>query len=99
MTPNGPRARRLSLRVRLLWAFLVPLVVVLPVVGVAATTALRSELVGQVDTQLAAAVDRSASADQAHGDDGYDDPGPGFLLAPRQGDGTLVHPDAELSAR
>ena len=39
-----PSPRRLSLRARLLWAFLVPLAVVLAVAGVAATTALRSEL-------------------------------------------------------
>jgi two-component system, OmpR family, sensor kinase len=90
MTRSAAQPRRLSLRARLLWAFLVPLVVVLSVVGVAATAALSRELVGQVDTQLAAAVDRSASADATpHGDGGRDDPGPGFLLAPGQGDGTL----------
>ena len=83
------RARRLSLRARLLWVFLVPLVVVLSVVGVAATTALRSELLGQVDTQLAAAVDRSARADETPHGYGGNDPGPEFLLAPGQGDGTL----------
>ncbi len=89
MTTSGAPPRRLSLRARLLWAFLVPLVVVLAVVGVAATTALRSELVGQVDTQLAAAVDRSARADETpHGNAG-NDAGPEFLLAPGQGDGTL----------
>jgi two-component system, OmpR family, sensor kinase len=82
--------RRLSLRARLLWAFLVPLAVVLSVVGVAATTALRSELVGQVDTELSAAVDRSARADEGPYDhDGRGDAGPQFLLAPGQGDGTL----------
>jgi two-component system OmpR family sensor kinase len=84
------RARRLSLRWRLLWAFLVPLVVVLFVVGVASTAALRSELVGQVDTRLAAAVDRSARADEApRGSGGRADVGPEFLLAPGQGDGTI----------
>jgi two-component system, OmpR family, sensor kinase len=83
------RVRRLSLRARLLWVFLVPLVVVLSVVGVAATTALRSELLGQVDTQLAAAVDRSARADATPHGYGGNDPGPEFLLAPGQGDGTL----------
>ena len=56
------RSRRpLSLRARLLWAFLVPLVLVLAVVGFAATTALRAEQLGQVDSQLATAVDRSAA--------------------------------------
>ena len=82
------RAGALSLRARLLWVFLVPLVVVLSVVGVAATAALRSELLHQVDTQLAAAVDRSARADETHHGYGGSDPGPGFLLAPGQGDGT-----------
>jgi two-component system OmpR family sensor kinase len=78
--------RRLSLRARLLWAFLVPLAVVLSVVGFAATTALRSELVGQVDTKLSAAVDRSARADEGPYDhDGRGDAGPQFLLAPGQG--------------
>jgi two-component system, OmpR family, sensor kinase len=78
--------RRLSLRARLLWAFLVPLAVVLSVVGFAATTALRSELVGQVDTELSAAVDRSARADEGPYDhDGRGDAGPQFLLAPGQG--------------
>jgi two-component system OmpR family sensor kinase len=56
--------RRLSLRARLLWVFLVPLVAVLGVVGVAATTALRHQLFSQVDAQLAAADDRSARADE-----------------------------------
>ncbi|WP_448639526.1 sensor histidine kinase [Geodermatophilus sp. URMC 63] len=42
----------------------------------------------QVDTQLAAAVARSASADgQPHG--GFGGDGPDFLLVPGQGDGTL----------
>jgi two-component system OmpR family sensor kinase len=89
----------------LLLAFLVPLVVVLAVVGVAATTALRQELIGQVDTQLAAAVGRSASADQGRGGaltgalprapgpgDADGDGGrgaPDFLSTRGQGDGTL----------
>ncbi len=84
-----PSARRLSLRTRLLCAFLVPLAVVLAVVGVAATTALRSELVGEVDARLAAADERSTHADQVPWDDAAGDGGPGFLLAPGQGDGTL----------
>ena len=73
-----PSSRRLSLRARLLGAFLVPLAVVLAVVGIAATTALRSELVGEVDIRLAAAADRSTHADQAPwdgGDGGGDDGG------------------------
>ena len=92
--PTVPSRRRLSLRARLLWAFLVPLVIVLGLVGVAATTALRSEQLGQVDTQLAAAVDRSARADQSpDGSFGHLAPpgpgGPDFLYARGQGDGTL----------
>ncbi|MEX5720446.1 sensor histidine kinase [Geodermatophilus maliterrae] len=102
---TGPHRRRWSLRTRLLWAFLVPLALVLAVVGVVATTAVRGELVDQVDTRLAAAVARSASADGAppggYGQDGggqdgggrdggaQDGAGPDFLLAPGQGDGTL----------
>jgi two-component system OmpR family sensor kinase len=63
-TMSEPRSRRrLSLRARLLWAFLIPLFVVLAGVGLAATTALRLELTAQVDAQLAGAVDRSAKAD------------------------------------
>ena len=82
--------RPLSLRARLLWAFLVPLVVVLAVVGFAATAALRAEQLTQVDSQLRAAVFRSAQAD--HGPD--DDHPPGsfggldFLAARGQGNGT-----------
>jgi two-component system, OmpR family, sensor kinase len=83
--------RPLSLRARLLWAFLVPLVVVLAVVGFAATTALRAEQLTQVDAQLRAAVERSSQAD--HGPDGPHLPGafggPAFLSARGQGDGTL----------
>ncbi|MGY1743454.1 MULTISPECIES: sensor histidine kinase [unclassified Blastococcus] len=84
-----PSSRRLSLRARLLCAFLVPLAVVLAVVGVVATTALRSQLVGEVDTRLDAAADRSSHADEAPWDDDRADGGPGWLLAPGQGDGTL----------
>ncbi|MGX5657444.1 sensor histidine kinase [Geodermatophilus nigrescens] len=109
-----------SLRTRLLCAFLLPLAVVLAVVGVAATAAVRGELLGQVDDRLAAAVARSTQADDTQADDTQaddtqaddtqaddtqaddtqadDDPGdglgwggtgPGFLLTPGQGDGTL----------
>ncbi len=86
-------ARPRSLRARLLVVFLVPLALVLTVVGVAATTAVRGELLAQVDDRLAAAVARSAGAD-GRGWDGSDVPwrrdgGPDFLLVPGQGDGTL----------
>jgi hypothetical protein len=85
--------RRLSLRAKLLWAFLVPLVLVLAVVGGAVTAALRQELIGQVDTRLDAAVGRSSHADAAPGDRGPGfspgDGGPDFLFTPGQGDGTL----------
>jgi two-component system OmpR family sensor kinase len=90
------RPQRLSLRARLLWTFLVPLAVVLVLVGVVSTAALRHELVGQVDDRLAAAVARSSSADHDHdGDrnpdhDGDGPPsGPEFLGARGQGAGTL----------
>ncbi|MGY1773578.1 sensor histidine kinase [Blastococcus sp. SYSU D00813] len=83
-----PSARRLSLRARLLCAFLVPLAVVLAVVGAAATAALRSQLVGEVDTRLAAAADRSSHADEAPFGTGPGG-GPDWLLTPGQGDGTL----------
>ncbi|WP_110007814.1 sensor histidine kinase [Geodermatophilus normandii] len=99
------RARPRSLRARLLWAFLVPLAVVLAVVGTAATAAVRGELLGQVDDRLAAAVDRSAHADggprdgeagdgeagdgEAGDGEAGDGDGPDFLLVPGQGDGTL----------
>ena len=83
-----PSARRLSLRARLLCAFLVPLAVVLAVAGAAAATALRSQLVGEVDTELAAAADRSSHADEAPWGTGPGG-GPDWLLTPGQGDGTL----------
>jgi signal transduction histidine kinase len=88
--PRLPRSRR-SLRTRLLVAFVVPLVVVLGLVGVASVTALRSELVGQVDTRLDAVSDRSrdhAAEPPPLPDDGYGEPG--GLGARGQGEGTLV---------
>jgi two-component system, OmpR family, sensor kinase len=90
MTPTSAVGRtRLSLRARLLWAFLVPLALVLAVVGLTSTAALRSELLAEVDTRLAAAVDRSAHAD-GHDLPGWDDgEAPDFLVVPGQGDGTL----------
>jgi two-component system, OmpR family, sensor kinase len=103
-SPSLPRSRR-SLRTRLLVAFVVPLVVVLALVGVVSVTALRAQLVGQVDTRLAAAVQRSENyappsgygplqappgADDDDGDgDGDGRGGPGFLGARGQSEGTL----------
>ena len=77
---------------------MIPLVVVLTVVGVAATAALRQELTGQVDGRLATAVDRSADAVEGlrggGGPRGHHDGdgrfgGPDFLSARGQSDGTL----------
>ncbi|MGY1594116.1 sensor histidine kinase [Geodermatophilus sp. SYSU D00708] len=82
-------ARRLSLRARLLAVFLVPLAVVVAVVGAVATTVLHDQMLDQVDTRLAAAVDRSAHADAGGPPGGWDDVGPDFLATPGQGDGTL----------
>jgi len=90
------RSRR-SLRTRLLVAFVVPLVVVLALVGVVSVTALRAQLVSQVDTRLASAAERSEKYDPpadyaeppAVPDDDDDHAGPGFLGARGQGEGTL----------
>lgn len=90
------RSRR-SLRTRLLVAFVVPLVVVLALVGVVSVTALRAQLVSQVDTRLASAVERSEKYDPpadyaeppAVPDDDDDHAGPDFLGARGQGEGTL----------
>ncbi|KGH48079.1 histidine kinase [Modestobacter caceresii] len=90
MTAGLPRSRR-SLRTRLLVAFVVPLVLVLTLVGVVSVTALRSELGGQVDAQLAAAAARAQDPDRGPGRD--DDEGggrPEGLDARGQGEGTLV---------
>jgi two-component system OmpR family sensor kinase len=85
-------------------AFVVPLMAVLGLVGVVSVTALRAQLVGQVDTRLDAAIGRSESysSQPAHDappsppTDGYGDGdgdgapgGPGFLGARGQGEGTL----------
>ena len=95
-----PRSRR-SLRTRLLMAFVVPLVAVLALVGVVSVTALRAQLVDQVDTQLDAATQRSANYTPPDDDGqppapwsgrnggGGDHGGPGFLGARGQGEGTL----------
>jgi len=56
-----PQRSRRSLRTRLLVAFVVPLVVVLALVGVVSVTSLRAQLIGQVDSRLAATIDRSES--------------------------------------
>jgi two-component system OmpR family sensor kinase len=97
--PGGvPRSRR-SLRTRLLVAFVVPLVAVLGLVGVVSVTALRAQLVSQVDTRLDAAIGRSESYssqpgydpphDTGDGDGNGSPGGPGFLGARGQGEGTL----------
>jgi two-component system OmpR family sensor kinase len=104
--PDGQsplRRSRRSLRTRLLVAFVVPLVVVLALVGVVSVTALRAQLVGQVDTRLDAALERSENYTSQPGDepppapptdgdgdrDGDGRGGPGFLGARGQGEGTL----------
>src|SRR3954471_473258 len=98
------RRSRRSLRTRLLVAFVVPLVAVLALVGVVSVTALRAQLVGQVDTRLASAVQRSenyappsgygplqvpSTADDDGDGDGDGRGGPGFLGARGQSEGTL----------
>jgi two-component system OmpR family sensor kinase len=98
--PARSRARRSSLRTKLVVACVVPLVVVLALVGVVSITALRHELVSQVDTRLEAVTYRSEnySAGPGYGAppapttgagsrDGDD--APGFLGARGQGEGTL----------
>jgi two-component system OmpR family sensor kinase len=90
---RGPTRSRRSLRTRLLVALVVPLVAVLAVVGVVSVTALRHQLVGQVDARLDAATDRSrdytAGPGPGHGRPGDGGPGPAFLGARGQGEGTL----------
>ena len=96
--------RRLSLRTKLLLAFLVPLALILLLVGFVATASQRQQLISQVDAQLSATADRASRADQPSPDertlpDGeaptdrgpspVDDDRPGFLYAPGQGEGTL----------
>nr|WP_208383316.1 HAMP domain-containing sensor histidine kinase [Modestobacter marinus] len=82
------------MRTRLLVAFVVPLVLVLALVGIVSVTALRSELVGQVDTQLAAVQERSEGFAAGRGGGwfgrgGWGTGGPGGLGARGQGQGTL----------
>ncbi|NYJ05032.1 sensor histidine kinase [Petropleomorpha daqingensis] len=81
------------MRARLLWTFLVPLGVVLVLVGVVSTAALRHELISQVDSQLTSALARSSSAvgGYDHDDEGPPPSGDNDPLAVRgQGAGTLV---------
>jgi len=102
--PVRPRRSRRSLRTRLLVAFVVPLVAVLALVGVVSVTSLRAQLISQVDSRLAATIDRSESyASQEKSDapqpgelppipmddDGDGPRGPGFLDARGQAEGTL----------
>jgi two-component system OmpR family sensor kinase len=100
------RARPSSLRTRLLVAFVVPLVAVLALVGFVSTTALRSELVQQVDERLQNAGYRATEAAEGYGDGDGDGPQasppppppagadsagvPDFLNARGQGEGTLT---------
>ncbi len=94
---SGRPAR--SLRTRLLVAFVVPLIGVLALVGVVSVTALRQELVGQVDGRLEDVTFRSQNyADQPGTGSpppptadagGPGDGGPAFLYARGQGEGTL----------
>jgi two-component system OmpR family sensor kinase len=98
--PPRDRARRSSLRTKLLVACVVPLMVVLALVGVVSVTALRHQLVSQVDTRLDAVTYRSenysagpgygASPTPSTGAGSPDgDDAPGFLGARGQGEGTL----------
>jgi two-component system OmpR family sensor kinase len=80
--PTAPPGRhRASLRARLLVAFVVPLVAVLAVVGVASVTALRQELVRQVDTRLEDVAFRSANYDHQPGPGGPADRPPSAQVA------------------
>jgi two-component system, OmpR family, sensor kinase len=97
------RARRPRLRTRLLVAFVVPLVAVLALVGFVSVTALRHQLVSQVDDRLRNAGYRATEAAQGY-DEGRGQPAPpppaagdggrngqpDFLNARGQGAGTLT---------
>src|SRR5262245_33765142 len=86
------RLTGLSLRTRLIAAVLVLLAVVCGVIGVVTTVAMRGFLVDRLDAQLAAAANRSSRAGAEGHDYGWPPgsrPGPQFLLAPGQGEGTL----------
>ncbi|KQS59226.1 histidine kinase [Geodermatophilus sp. Leaf369] len=91
----------MSLRARLLVAFLVPTLVVLALVGVVSTLTLRHQLVSQVDERLAAADYRATETAQGYGPpsgapQGGDEDGdgdgdePDFLDVRGQGAGTLT---------
>jgi len=87
-----PARRRLSLRARLLVAFLVPTLLVLAAVAVVSTTVLRHQLIAQLDDRLAGAGTRTEQVVGGGGADGDDRPRPqddGYF-APGQGEGTLV---------
>lgn len=95
-----PARRRLSLRARLLVAFLVPTVLVLGVVALVSTLTLRHQLVQQVDEGLGGAGERALM--YADDYDDYDDrpqqpggqppggEGPEDFGGPGQGEGTVV---------
>ncbi|MEI4270286.1 HAMP domain-containing sensor histidine kinase [Klenkia sp. LSe6-5] len=93
-----PARRRLSLRARLLVAFLVPTVLVLGVVGLVSVLTLRHQLVAQVDEGLGGAGERALRTvydddDQPPaGGPGGGEPGDGpeELGGPGQGEGTVV---------
>ncbi|SDP51943.1 two-component system, OmpR family, sensor kinase [Klenkia soli] len=91
--PSTAPRRRLSLRARLLVAFLVPTVVVLALVAFVSTTVLRHELMRQVDDRLEGAGSRT---EQYAGDldDRPTEPGGSGPsdrgYPPGQGEGTLV---------
>ncbi|SCX45883.1 two-component system, OmpR family, sensor kinase [Klenkia marina] len=85
-----PARRRLSLRARLLVAFLVPTLLLLAAVAFASTAVLRHQLLQQLDDRLSGAGTRTESV--VGGDRDGDEPPPpdGDYFAPGQGEGTLV---------
>ncbi|MGY1855369.1 sensor histidine kinase [Modestobacter sp. SYSU DS0290] len=100
MSPGPSRRSHRSLRTRLLIAFVVPLVAVLALVGVVSVTALRAQLISQVDTRLDATTDRSRDYSPPPGEGPPPERpagaascdaagGPGFLGARGQAEGTL----------
>ncbi len=96
-TPAAPSARRrLSLRARLLLAFVVPTLLVLVVVAFASTAVLRHELMRQVDERLAGAGSRTEQVAGAYDADDRPDPPAGDqgsadgYFGPGQGEGTLI---------
>jgi two-component system OmpR family sensor kinase len=87
-----PARRRLSLRARLLVAFLVPTLLVLAAVAFVSTTVLRHQLTTQLDDRLSSAGSRSEAGVGGRGDGDADNrPAPdGDYFPPGQGEGTLV---------